>query len=122
MYLKSLIAFLALYSVGFPSVAETYRKEIVVAPKDREAVVIQTTVPVSFHAKFVNPDYLEATKCGKCLHIKTTGEGSNNQSASIFGVGFIRIPPENGIVTVDVFHDYESARTIEVSAEPYEGN
>ena len=122
MYLKALIAFTALYSIGSPSAAEVFRKEIVVAPQDRETVVIQTAAPVSFHAQFVNPDYLEAINCGKCLHIETIGQGSINQSTSIFGVGFISVAPENGMVSVDVFHDYGSARTIEVSAEPYEGN
>ena len=122
MYLKSLVAFLALLSLGFASAAEPFRKEIVVAPKERETIVIQTEVPVSFNAELVNPDYFEATNCGNCLHIETIDQGSINQLASTFGVGFIRISPENGIVLVDVFHDYDSARNIEVRAEPYDGN
>jgi len=122
MFLQSLVAFTVLVLLSFASSADTFQKEILVAPDTRETVVVNTEVPVSFNAQFAKADYLEAEKCGKCLHIETIVQGSKNQAASTIGVGFMLIPPEKGIVSVEVFHDYDSVKAIEVTAEPYKRN
>jgi hypothetical protein len=121
MQLKLVIVSTMLLPLSFAASAEMFREEISVAPKMKETVVVQTDVPVAFHAQFVNLDYSEAKKCGNCLHIETVIQGSRNQSASSFGVGFVRIAPEQGMVAVDVFHDFKSAQAIEINVKPYTG-
>ncbi len=108
-----------LMSVSFGSPAETFKKEIVVPPKTTETVVVTTDVPVSFNAGLVKADFPEAIRCGNCLHIETITKGSKNAAASSFGVGFMRVPPENGTISVDVYHDYDATKTIQITAEPY---
>ena len=122
MNLKSLALVTLLALPGFAVSASNFKKEIVVAPKTKETVVVQTEVPVSFGARFVDMDLSEAIKCGNCLHIETVTQGSKNEAASSFGVGFVRVPPENGRISVNVYHDYDSTKKVEITAEPYKSN
>lgn len=122
MSIKSLALIALLVLPGLATSGDYFKKEIVVAPKTKVTVVVQTEVPVSFNARLVNPNLSEAMKCGNCLHIETVTKGSKNEAASSFGIGFGRVPPEHGKISVNVYHDYGTTRNIEVTAEPYKGN
>lgn len=122
MYLRRLAIFELLMSLSFGSSADIFKKEIAVTPKTKETVVVKTDIPVTFNAALVNPDLPEAMKCGNCLHIETISSGSKNEAASAFGVGFLHAPPENGRISVNVYHDYDITRIILITAEPYKGN
>ena len=121
MPLKYFVLIIVLVIPGLSTGGERVTRILNVSPGVTETVVIETGMPVSLNAQFLNLDYFESKKCGNCLHIETIANGAKNQAASNYGVGFVSVSPEQGRISVEIFHDYDSPKKIEVIAEPLEG-
>ena len=122
MRLSLYVFAISLVTVNMSSAETIFNKELIIEPNKTETVIIATDVPLSFNAEFKNVSYKESQVCGNCLHIKNILQGSVNTAASNLGVGFIFVQPVDGNISVDVYHDYETPKIINVTATVYKGN
>ena len=112
--------FLILLLFSHLAAAESLIKKIItIEPNKKEIITVKTTKVVSVNVSFSNVPYNKTLECGNCLHLShqlKNGHISQTNSSN-YGIGFIKIIPENGDVTVIIRHDYKTPKKVEIEVD-----
>ena len=112
--------FLILLLFSHFAVAESLiKKTITIEPNKKEIITVKTTKVVSINVSFSNVPYNKTIECGNCLHLSQqlkNGHISQTNSSN-YGIGFIKVMPENGVLTFMIQHDYKTPKKVEIEVD-----
>lgn len=111
------------FFLGPCSAADGYliNKIMSVNPGEMKSLKIETQNDVSINIAFTDMSYHETMKCGKCLHLAHRVENGQIMqiNSSNYGVGFIKVTPENGIIEIIINHDFIKPKNIEIQVREF---